>query len=225
MRDFNKAVGYSPYNCRIYNNRAMLHWELKQLQSSVNDYTSALLYAPEFETVMKNLAFTYYQAGKFKECIETINRMKWAYQLKVNRDKVDTIFVRQDSIVINYWTREDKQLYQESINFRKVSFKKDPCKGLIVKRFFNDKEKPIYIEYWDGLCYDETEKEEDVKYYDARLTKIERVVYDKTGQITCKLLYEYQSYRPEQAYQITYWIDNGKQNQAVRKIDKYDFWD
>ena len=84
MRDFNKAVAYSPYNCRIYNNRAMLHWELKQLQNSVNDYNSALLYAPEFETVMKNLAFTYYQAEKFNECIETINRMKEKDEMTIN---------------------------------------------------------------------------------------------------------------------------------------------
>src|SRR6185436_2822706 len=84
MRDFNKAVTYSPYNCRIYNNRAMLHWDLKQLQSSVNDYNSALLYAPEFETVMKNLAFTYYQAEKYKECIETINRMKEKDEMTIN---------------------------------------------------------------------------------------------------------------------------------------------
>ena len=62
----------------------MLHWELKQLQSSVNDYNSALLYAPEFETVMKNLAFTYYQAEKYKECIETINRMKEKDEMTIN---------------------------------------------------------------------------------------------------------------------------------------------
>ena len=84
MKDFNKAVAYNPYNCRVYNNRAMLHWDLKQLQSSVNDYNSALLYAPEFETVMKNLAFTYYQAEKFKECIETINRMKEKDEMTIN---------------------------------------------------------------------------------------------------------------------------------------------
>ena len=84
MKDFNKAVTYSPYNTRIYNNRAMLHWDLKQLQSSVNDYNTALLYAPEFETVMKNLAFTYYQAEKYKECIETINRMKEKDEMTLN---------------------------------------------------------------------------------------------------------------------------------------------
>ena len=84
MSDFNKAIAYSPYNCRIFNNRAMLHWELKQLQSSVNDYNSALLYAPEFETVMKNLAFTYYQAEKYNECIETINRMKEKDEMTIN---------------------------------------------------------------------------------------------------------------------------------------------
>jgi len=83
-RDFKKAVSYSPYNCRIYNNRAILNWELKQLQNSVNDYNTALKYAPEFETVFKNLAFTYYQAGQYKECIENINRIKEKDEMTIN---------------------------------------------------------------------------------------------------------------------------------------------
>jgi tetratricopeptide (TPR) repeat protein len=83
-KDFKKAVAYSPYNCRIYNNRAILYWDLKQLQSSINDYNTALLYAPEFETVLKNLAFTYYQAGQYKECIEIINRMKERDEMTIN---------------------------------------------------------------------------------------------------------------------------------------------
>ena len=69
---------------------------------------------------------------------ETINNMKWAYQRKGNAIKVDTTFIRQDSLVINHRTKDNKQIYQESINLRKVSFKKDYCKGLIVKRFFNE---------------------------------------------------------------------------------------
>ncbi|MBX2925163.1 MAG: hypothetical protein KF746_23380 [Chitinophagaceae bacterium] len=120
----------------------------------------------------------------------TINRMRWTYQLKVNTSKVDTIFIRQDSIVINRWTKDNRQLYQESINLRKVSFKKEYCKGLIVKRFFND---------------------------DERLRQIERVIYDKAGQKIKRLTYEYQSYRPEIAYQITYSYENGKENQTVKK--------
>jgi tetratricopeptide (TPR) repeat protein len=83
-RDFKKAFSYSPYNCRIYNNRAILYWELKQLQNSINDYNIALRYAPEFETVLKNLAFTYYQAERYKECIETINRMKEKDEMTIN---------------------------------------------------------------------------------------------------------------------------------------------
>lgn len=155
----------------------------------------------------------------------TINRMRWSYQLKVNTSKIDTVFIRQDSIVINRWTKNNTQLYQESINLRKVSFKKEYCKGLIVRRYFDENEKVIYIEYWDGLCYDETKKDEDEKYFDERLRQIERIIYDKAGQKLKRLTYEYQSYRPETAYQITYSYDNGKENQTVKKIDKYSFWD
>lgn len=66
----------------------------------------------------------------------TLSRMKWAYQRKENLLKMDSIFIRQDSIVINHWSKENKLLYQESINLRKGSFKSGYCKGLIVKRFF-----------------------------------------------------------------------------------------
>ena len=83
-KDFKKALAYSPYNCRIYNNRAILYWELKQFQNSINDYNAALSYAPEFETVLKNLAFTYYQAERYKECIETINKMKERDEMTIN---------------------------------------------------------------------------------------------------------------------------------------------
>ncbi len=155
----------------------------------------------------------------------TINNMRWSYQLKVNTSKIDTIFIRQDSIVINRWTKDNRQLYQESINLRKVSFKKDYCKDLIVRRFFNENERVVYIEYWDGLCYDETKKDEDEIYFEERLRQIERVIYNKAGQKIKRLTYEYQSYRPDTAYQITYLNDNGKENQTVKRIDKYNFWD
>ena len=156
---------------------------------------------------------------------ETINRMKWAYQRKGNAIKIDTTFIRQDSIVINHWTKHNKQLYQESINLRKVSFKQEYCKGLIVKRFFNDEQRPVFIEYWDGLCYDETEKEEDVKYFDSKLRKIERVIYDKAGQKTKRLTYEYQSYGRQAVNQFTYIYDNGMEKQSMKIMDKYSFWD
>ena len=156
---------------------------------------------------------------------ETINDMKWAYQRKGNTMKVDTTFMRQDSLVINHWTKDNKHLYQESINLRKVSFKQDYCKGLIVKRFFDDGQRPTYIEYWDGLCYDETEKDEDVKYFDSKLRRIERVIYNKAGQKITRFTYEYQSYGREVAYQFTYSYDTGKERQTMKIIDKYSFWD
>ena len=151
--------------------------------------------------------------------------MKWAYQRKGNIIKVDTTFIRQDSLVINHWTKDNKHIYQESINLRKVSFKKDYCRGLIVKRFFDEQQRPAYIEYWDGLCYDETEKDEDVKYFDSKLRQIERVIYDKAGQKIRRLTYEYQSYGRQVVYQFTYGYDNGKEKQTMKIIDKYSFWD
>jgi len=156
---------------------------------------------------------------------ETINRMKWVYQLKDNTQKIDTTFIRQDSIVINRWTKENKQFYQESINLRKVSFKKEYCKGSIVKRFFDGQGRVIYIEYWDGICYAETKKEEDVRYFDSRLRQIERIIYDKAGQKIRRLTYEYQSYGREVVYEFTYAYNTGEEKQTVNKIDKYSFWD
>jgi len=76
MAEFKTAAAYSPYNNRTYNNWATLYWELKQYQPAIDNYKKALVYAPEFETILKNLAMTQYQAGQYKECIETIERMK-----------------------------------------------------------------------------------------------------------------------------------------------------
>lgn len=155
---------------------------------------------------------------------ETINRMTWAYKRKGNIAKVDTIFIRQDSLVINHWTKENKLIYQESINLREVPFKKDYCKGLIVKRFFNSDEMPVFNEYWDGLCYDETEKVEDIKNFDSKLRQIERIIYSKTGQILKRLTFEYQRYGRQAVYEFTYDYDNGKETQTIKNIDKYSFW-
>jgi tetratricopeptide (TPR) repeat protein len=84
IKDFTIARSYSPYNCRTYNNRATLHWDLKQLQNSIDDYKTALLYAPEFETVLKNLAITYYHAGQYAASIETIAKLKVKDELVMN---------------------------------------------------------------------------------------------------------------------------------------------
>lgn len=155
---------------------------------------------------------------------EIINRMTWAYYRKGNLMKTDTIFVRQDSMVINHWSKENRLLYQESFNLRKVSFRKDYCKGLIVNRFFDAEERPVFNEYWDGFCYDETKKDKDVKYFDSKLKQIERVIYNKAGQIIKRVTFEFQSYGPQAAYEFTYDYDNGIEHQKIKKIDKYSFW-
>jgi hypothetical protein len=155
---------------------------------------------------------------------ETINRIGWAYRLKVDSHKVDTVFLRPDSLVVTYWTKEKKHLYQESINLRKGSFKKDFCKGLIVKRFFNRQGQGVYIERWDGLCYDETDKEKDEIYFDSRLRQIERVIYNNAGQIIRRMSHEYQSYRSEMTLQFVYLYDNGIERQTVQRVDKNSFW-
>jgi hypothetical protein len=54
---------------------------------------------------------------------------------------------------------------------------------------------------------------------------IERVIYDKAGQKIRRLTFEYQSYRKEAVYEFTYSFDKGKENQTIKKIDKYSFWE
>ena len=83
-KEFRKAVTYSPYNPRLYNNWGTVYWDLKDYPSGIDMYKKALLYAPEFETVLKNLAVNYYQAGQYKECIETIAKMKERDAMTIN---------------------------------------------------------------------------------------------------------------------------------------------
>jgi tetratricopeptide (TPR) repeat protein len=51
-----------------------VYFDLKQYQNGIDSYKKSLEYVPEFETVLKNLAMTYYFAGDYAACIETMGK-------------------------------------------------------------------------------------------------------------------------------------------------------
>ena len=76
LKELKIALEYSPYNNRTYNNLGAVYFDLKQYQNAIDSYKKSLVYVPEFETVQKNLAMTYYFAGDYAACIETMGKFK-----------------------------------------------------------------------------------------------------------------------------------------------------
>ena len=74
LRELNTALKYSPYNNRTYNNLAAVYFDLKQYQNAIDNYKKSLEYVPDFVPVLKNLAMTYYLAGDYTACIETMGK-------------------------------------------------------------------------------------------------------------------------------------------------------
>lgn len=94
------------------------------------------------------------------------------------------------------------------------------------QQYFNEREKVVYIEYWENFCYDEIEKDDDIMRFDGKLAKEERIVYDTLGRITKRFTYEYQSFKEGLTLQINYaYNEKGEQTQKISKISRYDFWD
>lgn len=156
----------------------------------------------------------------------TINSMRWAYQMKVKASKSDTIFVRPDSMLVNFFSLDRKMISQHSINLWENPSSKKLCPTKTIQRYFNEQEKIVYIEYWDNFCYDESEKDDETIRIDGKLTKEERIVYDTLGRIKRRLTYEYQSFKEGLTIQIDYsYNDSGEETQKASKISRYNFWD
>lgn len=156
----------------------------------------------------------------------TINSMHWAYKMKVNASKPDTLFVRPDSMLLNFFSVDRKIISQHSINLWENPSSKKLCPTKTIKKYFNEQEKIIYIEYWDNFCYDEAEKEDETIRFDGKLAKEERIVYDTLGRIKKRLTYEYQSFKEGLTIQIEYsYNGKGEEIQKVSKINRYNFWD
>jgi O-antigen ligase len=69
-----EAYEINPYNFNVINNYASTLIQLKQYEKGAELYLKALEINPKFEEAMFNLAFAYYNLGKFDEAEAWVNR-------------------------------------------------------------------------------------------------------------------------------------------------------
>jgi len=122
---------------------------------------------------------------------ETINRMHWKYEIKVNVKKVDTLRIRRDSVVVNHLGRNGKIIKQEVF-----SYDKNGCTQYAEESFFNNKEQVAYAERWKFTC-DQTLKNDDEKSFAGMRVHYERRQYDERGRISKRILPFHSIYKPE----------------------------
>lgn len=82
MSNFNLALKegaiakkYNPNSYIVYNNIGTIYTDMQQYDSAVQYYNKALKLTPKFQMSLKNLAVNYYQLGKYKECVQTLEKI------------------------------------------------------------------------------------------------------------------------------------------------------
>lgn len=158
---------------------------------------------------LDSLQFTIFQQG------ETINRMQWAYETKLNVKKVDSMKFRQDSVKVNHLSKEGKIIKQEVL-----SYDKDGCIHYSEESYFNDEGKVAYAERWKFTCK-QTATSEDEKFFSGMRIHYERMQYDKQGRISERVFWHSTPFTRRILY--TYDAD-GKQHITTERITEHEFW-
>lgn len=103
------------------------------------------------------------------------NFLYWSYQEKVNVAKIDTVFIRADSSIINFSLKDGRPLKRQ---FNILG--KDNNLVQYTIHYYDNKGQKRYIENWDAMKED---------YFDAKLSSAERIEYDSSGRQTLSLKY------------------------------------
>ena len=77
FKEATTAVKYNPNSYMVYNNIGTLFTDKKDYAMAVKYYLKALALTPKFELSLFNLAVNYFELKKYKECIETLNKVNW----------------------------------------------------------------------------------------------------------------------------------------------------
>jgi hypothetical protein len=175
-------------------------------QTSIGQFRSDTVIS---KRTLDSLQFTIFQER------ETINRMQWAYEIKVNVKKVDTLKIRQDSVVVNHLNKEGRLVKQEVL-----SYDKDGCIKYSEESYFSDKGKVAYAERWMFTCK-LTAKSDDEKSFSGMRIHYERMKYDEQGRISEHVFW----HSTPLTRRILYTYDaNGKQHPTIKRITEYEFW-
>ena len=71
------ARKYNPNSYIVYNNIGTIYTDMSQYDKAVEYYNKALKLTPKFQMSLKNLAVNYYQLQKYKECVQTLEKVNW----------------------------------------------------------------------------------------------------------------------------------------------------
>lgn len=158
---------------------------------------------------LDSLQFTIFQQK------ETINRMHWAYEIKVNVKKVDTLRFRRDSVVVNHLSREGKIIKQEVL-----SYDRNLCIQYSEESYFNDKGQVAYAERWKFTCNKGVEGENE-SFFSGMRIHYERLTYDQQGRISERVFW----HSTPLTRRILYTYDaSGKQHLNRERITEHEFW-
>jgi hypothetical protein len=167
------------------------------------------------DTIISKRALDSLQFALFQQK-ETINQMQWACQMKVNVKRVDSLKIRQDSVVVNHLSGEGKIIKQEIL-----SYDTKGCLSLSDKRYFNNKGNVAYAESWKFSCEKPPKVNDDEFFFSGLRVGYQRMKYDEQGRIVLRVFW----HSTPMTRRITYSYDSaGKQNQNRERIAEYEFW-
>jgi O-antigen ligase len=77
LKEGETARKYNPNSYIVYNNIGTIYTDMSQYDKAVEYYNKALKLTPKFQMSLKNLAVNYYQLQKYKECVQTLEKVNW----------------------------------------------------------------------------------------------------------------------------------------------------
>ena len=77
LKELRQAEKYHPNSYMVSNNMGTVFTDMKQYDKAIEYYLKTIKFTPKFENVYKNLAVNYYELKKYKECVETLDKIKW----------------------------------------------------------------------------------------------------------------------------------------------------
>jgi len=146
-------------------------------------------------------------------------RLEYRNRFLTKLETIDTLQVRNDSIVIRYMTKE-KTLLKRII---KTYYRPD-CQESESEEFFNDRGLPEYLEYWSCDCRSQEDVADDEKVFTKVLARYEQFVYDDHGRVIARV-FIYSSRMPGPRRLEYQYDEDGKVTSRIKRISDNEFWD
>ena len=142
------------------------------------------------------------------------NGLYWRNRLKSDIVKIDTVFIRPDSVDIIHYV---KSYIDESLIVLMIKSVSNFSKGKVtdyIEHFYDYKKQLRYVEFWNAI--------NDEKFV-ARLYKKERLEYDNSSRLKLHVTYLSSERR---TITKTIWYDSlGNANSRTETKKGYSMWD